>query len=51
MTPVTAEDVELLKRQNAMLLRALTRAKAENAALLKQLTAKQAAEPQEAATR
>jgi hypothetical protein len=50
MTPVTVEDVERLIKQNAMLMRALMKVKAERDALLKQLADKQAAEQQEAAT-
>ena len=41
MTP-TVEEIARLKRQNAQLLRALLRAKEENAALSKQLAEKQA---------
>ena len=40
MTP-TAEELDELKKQNAMLLRALMRVKAERDALLKQLADKQ----------
>jgi hypothetical protein len=47
MTP-TEEDVEQLKKQNAMLMRALLKAKAANAELAQQLAALQ---PQAEATR
>ena len=50
MTP-TVEDVEQLKKQNAMLMRALMRAKAENMQLQAQLAAAQPTDQPEAVTR
>ncbi len=44
MTPIE-EDVQRLTKQNAMLMRALMRVKAERDALLKQLAQQQAVTP------